>query len=278
MAAGTLEEALAAVVAIRERGHHRVIVKEAIGLAGHNAIRLWEPELLETQRRWLGRSVQSGRQVIVEPWLEREVDFSVQLEMRAEGLKHCGYAGLLNDLKGQYQGNWAAPGFERRPPAEVTARFREPENFPEQLKRLYAELFELLEQELRAVEYLGPLGIDAFVYRTAQGHLRIKPLVELNPRFTMGRLTLELMRHTCPGSHGLFRLVSRSLAQAEGFDSFPAYAQWLGTNFPLELQGEPVRKIKQGAICLTDPSRTQMCLATFRVSRTGDGQVVAIAG
>jgi hypothetical protein len=34
------------------RGHHKIVIKEALGLAGGNALRLFEPEL-ETHRRWL---------------------------------------------------------------------------------------------------------------------------------------------------------------------------------------------------------------------------------
>jgi hypothetical protein len=75
--ADTLDDALRAIAAIRARGHHRIIVKEAIGLAGHNAIRLWEPELLDTQRRWLANVLKNRRQLVIEPWLEREADFSM---------------------------------------------------------------------------------------------------------------------------------------------------------------------------------------------------------
>ena len=67
----TLEGALEAIAAIRRRGHHRVVAKEAHGLAGHNAIRLWEPEVLPAQQRWLAHALQDGRQVVIEPWLER---------------------------------------------------------------------------------------------------------------------------------------------------------------------------------------------------------------
>jgi hypothetical protein len=35
--------------------------------------------------------------------------------------------------------------------------------------------------------------------------------------------------------------------------------------FPPQLEGEPVPKIREGAICLNDPARTQVCLATFQV-------------
>ena len=114
-----LEGALAAVAKIRARGHHKIVVKEALGLAGSNAMRLFEPELLESHRRWLANAVAGGRQLVVEPWLERETDFSLQLEMTADGLRLCGYTGLINDAKGQFQANFAMPGYQKKIPAQV---------------------------------------------------------------------------------------------------------------------------------------------------------------
>jgi hypothetical protein len=84
----------------------------------------------------------------------------------------------------------------------------------------------------------------------------------------MGRLTLELMKHTCPGSYGLFRLVSLAQARAEVSSDFVGYARALNEQFPLRLEGEPVPKIREGAFCLNEPARAQVCLATFQVSRT----------
>ena len=266
IAVQTLEATLAAIAAIRARGHHRVVIKEALGLAGQNAIRLWEPELLDAQRRWLTNAVENRRALVVEPWLERAQDFSVQLEMTRDGLKLCGYTGLINDHRGQFQGNWAAPNFARRIPAVVTALFPEPADISSRMQRLYADFFALLETELRAADFLGPLGIDAFVYRTASGQIRLKPVVEINPRYTMGRLTLELMKHAAPGRHGLFRIVTRAMARAEGGEDFPAFARLLDERFPLQLEGEPVPKISSGAICLNDPAQAQVCLATFQVT------------
>ena len=268
MAVDTLEGALEAIAAIRRRGHHRVVAKEAHGLAGHNAIRLWEPEVLAAQRQWLAHALQNGRQLVIEPWLERELDFSVQLEMGPRSLKLCGYTGLINDRKGQFQANWAAANYDRRIPANVAALFREPADISGRLQRLYGDILSLLEAELQRAGFVGPVGIDAFVYRTPQGGCRLKPVVEINPRYTMGRLTLELMKQTCPGSCGLFRLVSRAQARAEGFADFAGYARSLSERFPLRLEGEPVPKIREGALCLNDPAQAQVCLATFQVSRT----------
>jgi uncharacterized ferritin-like protein (DUF455 family) len=264
----TLKGALEAIASIRHRGHHRVVAKEAHGLAGHDAIRLWEPEVLEAQRRWLENALQNNRQLVIEPWLERELDFSVQLEMGARSLKLWGYTGLINDRKGQFQANWAAANYDRRIPANVAALFRQPADISGHLQRLYSDILSLLESELQRAGFVGPVGIDAFVYRTPQGGCRLKPVVEINPRYTMGRLTLELMKHTCPGSCGLFRLVSLAQACAEGFSDFVGYARALNKQFPLRLEGEPVPKIREGAFCLNELARAQVCLATFQVSRS----------
>ena len=268
MAVGSLEAALAAIQAIRGRGHHKIVAKEALGLAGSNALRLFEPELLDPQRRWMTNALRGGRKLVIEPWLEREVDFSVQLEMTTAGLKLCGYTGLVNDAKGQFQANWAEPHHHTRIPASVVARFGEPANLARRILDLYASILSLLESELHRAEYLGPVGIDAFVYRTPQGDCRLKPVVEINPRYTMGRLTVELMKQAGQGSCGLFRLVNRAMVQAEGFADFVTYAGSLNERFPLRLEGEPARRIREGALCLNDPATAQAVLAVFQVSRS----------
>jgi len=123
------------------------------------------------------------------------------------------------------------------------------------------------KEDLDRAGYLGPLGIDAFVYRSFSGETRLKPIVEINPRYTMGRLTVELMRQVCPGSRGVFRIVSRVLAQKEGFKSLSTYAHNMNERFPIRLEGTPAPRIREGMICLNDPNRAQTCLAIFQVSR-----------
>ncbi|HEY5911017.1 MAG TPA: hypothetical protein VJA21_10485 [Verrucomicrobiae bacterium] len=264
----TMDEALGAVAAIRGRGHHRVVVKEALGLAGHNAIRLWEKEVLPAQRQWLGHVLSSGPQLVVEPWLERELDFSIQLEMGPHNLQFCGYTGLINDRKGQYLANWAEPDYSQRLPEKVATLLSGETGMSERLQRLYGEVLSMLEAELHPVGFVGPVSIDAFVYRTPQGGRRLKPVVEINPRYTMGRVTAELMKYTCPGSFGMFRLVSLAQAHGEGFADLAGYAASLRERLPLRLESGPVPRIAQGALCLNDPTQAQVCLATFEVGDT----------
>ncbi len=276
VAVNSLADTLAAIETIRRRGHHKIVIKEALGLAGSNAVRLFETEILETHRRWITNAVENHRQLVVEPWLERVLDFSVQLEISGDGLKLCGYTGLINDAKGQFQANVAMPGHQKKIPANLIALFTEPPDIAQRLHALYADIFTLLEEELRRANYSGPVGIDAFAYCDADGKIRLKPVVEINPRYTMGRLTVELMKHAAPGSRGLFQLVSLKQALAEGFTDFAACARSLSERFPIHLKGEPSPRISEGAICLNDPAQAQVCLAVFHVVHTA-GAVASLA-
>jgi len=266
-AVNSLAEAIAAIATIRQRGHHKIVIKESLGLAGSNAIRLFEPEILETHRRWIANAVENHRQLVVEPWLERELDFSIQLEMTADGLKLCGYTGLINDAKGQFQANSAAPGHPKKIPADLLALFSDPPDIAQRLHALYTDIFAWLGEKLRRVNYLGPVGIDAFAYRDAERKIRLKPVVEINPRYTMGRVTVELMKHVAPGSRGLFRLVSRKQALAEGFADFTTFANSLTRQFPIRLKGDPSPRISAGVLCLNNPAQAQVCLAVFQVEK-----------
>ncbi len=261
--AESLAAALRIIETIRARGHHRIVVKEALGLASHNALRLWEPELLEHQRRWITRATKS-RRVVVEPWLEREVDFSIQLEMTPGGLRHIGYAGLVNDLRGQYQSNWAEPGFSQRLPHAVVKALGGAG--ASVASEVYRALLARLERELARLRFEGPLGIDAFVYRAGDGGRRLKPLVEINPRYTMGRLTLELMRRAAPASTGTFRLVSAAQIKAFGHAGFEPYAEEMRACHPLQPDARADARLTAGFFCLNDPREARSVLATFQIA------------
>jgi hypothetical protein len=84
----------------------------------------------------------------------------------------------------------------------------------------------------------------------------------------MGRLTLELMKKTCSGSYGLFRLVNLAQVRSAGRGSLADYARALVERLPLQFESAPVPRIQEGALCLNDPGRAQVCLATFQVGRS----------
>jgi len=265
-----MDEAQSAISAIRARGHHKIVIKQSFGVAGSNALRLFEPHLLETQLRWMNNAFSKKRELVIEPWLERLQDFSVQLEMTPSGLKLCGFTGLINDARGQFVANFAESHHHKRIPSKVISQFTGVPDISSRLLGFYDELLAQLETELRAVDFIGPLGIDAFVYRDADRSTKIKPIVEINPRFTMGRVLVELMRQTCQNSVGVFQLINPAQLRRGGFENFSGYARNLEEKFPLKFEGAPVPRIREGALCLNDPSTVQTCLAVFRVGRSLD--------
>jgi len=96
-----------------------VVVKEALGLRrikldpGCGNRSFWTARGGGSRRRWItgGRSSSTV--------LERELDFSVQLEMGTAGMKLVGYTFLINDRKGPVPGQLGAANYSRRnfPPA-----------------------------------------------------------------------------------------------------------------------------------------------------------------
>jgi hypothetical protein len=204
--------------------------------------------------------------LVVEPWLDRRVDFSMQWEMRSDGLRLMGFTGLLADGRGQYQGNWVEP-HPGRPPAAVLHNL--PSGAGRDLSLWIERLRIRLETWLRAERFVGPLGIDAFLYCDRAGALRLKPIVEINPRMTFGRLALELMRYTHSGTHGRLRLMSRRQVEREGFSDFQSWAQAMSESHPLRFAGDPIPRIQSGLVCLNDPTGVQGILAVFDVGKRG---------
>lgn len=261
-----VDEAGRAIKTIREQGHHKLVVKEAIGLAGSNAIRLWEPGILDTQKTWVERAFDLGIELVVEPWLDRVADFSIQLEMIDGGLQVLGYTGLTNDLKGQFKGNWAEPNFRKRIPARVLSGFKNPHIVERELRAFYAAAITSVETELVKRGFEGPIGIDAFVYCDAEGALRVKPIVEINPRYTMGRLTIELMKNVAPGSRGEFRILNTSDLKKDGHEDFASFARSMTDRDAVVLSGAPRPRLVSGTVAVNDPTVAQAVLAMFSVS------------
>jgi hypothetical protein len=173
-------------------------------------------------------------------------------------------------------GQRGAAGASKKIPANLIALFPEPPDIAQRLHALFAEIFALLEDELRRANFFGPIGIDAFAYRDASEKIRLKPIVEINPRYTMGRLTVELMKHVAPGSHGVFELLGLKQIRAAGFENFIEFGRVMEKKFPVQLKGEPSPRISEGAFCLNDPARAQVCLAVFHVSHAA-GDFVSLA-
>lgn len=98
------------------------------------------------------------------------------------------------------------------------------------LQSVVTWLEERITPEFVARNFTGYFGVDALVCQDESGELKLKPLVELNPRMTMGHVALSLEKRLAPGSEAEFRIFTK--------------AQW--DEVHVELAAIPFSKIRDG--------------------------------
>lgn len=124
---------------------------------------------------------------ILEPWLDRAVDLSAQLHLGADPP-----VVLLGTLEQRLSRRGGLVGHR----GEIDSRGRIFSGLPadEDLREAAAAVAGRALQ----VGYTGPCGVDAFVFRhpdeTGRVQSVLRPIVELNARFTMGLVCIGLVR------------------------------------------------------------------------------------
>jgi hypothetical protein len=181
----------------------RCVLKAPFSTAGRNRlIRTAAEPLTRKEKAWIDATVQAQGAVVIEPWLERLVDFSVQYECRMDsGRRRRGLVILANSREGQFRSATVATRFTDFLDEETRrVLFAGASRRGHLIEFLDDTLEPFLRAWLEAERYAGPLGVDAFFYREAAGMVRCKPVVEINPRYTMGRVAIELARFTPPNA------------------------------------------------------------------------------
>lgn len=207
---------------------------------------------------WIQNTLTEQGALIVEHKLNKLFDFSVQIEIDATHVKVFEVRRFITGSRYEYKGTYLGPKL-------VGLSTQERQFMHSLLKPWYAFVREIGTQ-LRQEGYLGPAGIDALFWKDKDGNLQWKPLVEINPRWTMGRVALELEKRLAPAVNGLWQFVTLKEIKKLGFGSIPAYAEHLKKTHPLILvEAGGGSRIQSGIVFTNDPATAQEVLTVLKV-------------
>lgn len=243
------------------------VLKAPYGLAGKGLRFLESASLSPADLDWGKEVLREQDGLVVEPWYDRVLDFSVHYDL---DLRLLGYVRLHNDRRGRFQACSTAKPLTAGAGDEVTRFFYGKER---RVQRFYEEtLPALLRPHLERLCYTGPLGIDSMIAREPDGSLHHHPVIEINPRYTMGRVFLELARHVVKGERAVFQILTAKHLAAMKMESFTGLADQLQERSPLRFttyQNDCMR-LRSGALVLNDPAHAQSFLAVLRVGQSAE--------
>ena len=252
----------------RDAGYGQMVVKGAFGASGQHQVQVRGTALRQGQEAWVGKLLDQQGAVVVEPWLDKVCDLSLHYDVAADGQVHwLGWTRFFTDARGQYLGSFIA-----RPVAGLAVEARKLLYARGQkgpwMARLGQQLGDHLHKHLAGFDYVGPVGIDALVFREGTG-LQLKPVVEVNPRFTMGRVALRLRRRVNAARTALWLLLRQRDMETAGFGSVASFADHLQSASPLEMMPDG-RQISDGVLFTTDPARAEAVASLLVVGRDLD--------
>lgn len=178
-----------------------VVIKADLGASGRNTIRFmgtWE----QGQEAWISRTLAQQGACVVEPILDRVMDFSMQIHIdNNDRVRQQGPIRQFTTPQGQYLGHWLGAVHKGLPTKWIRTLYEH------DWKKLLSTLTTFVGTYLASEGHRGVAGIDCFLYRDEE-NIFIRPVVEINPRHTMGHVA-QSVRKRCYGP-AIFSLARRS--------------------------------------------------------------------
>jgi len=162
-------------------------IKLPFACSGRGHYRYIHEDGLTTElEKFLSRAKKSQKAILIEPERNKVCDFSVHYDLTPQkSVKLRGFCVIENSPTGQFSQAHASSKWTSLLPKGIPSfLFRETD-----FEKLY---YDRIPQVLKQLfpDYHGPISIDAMIYESNGLHL--EPVVEVNARHTMGRLTLNL--------------------------------------------------------------------------------------
>ncbi len=254
---GTEAATAAAMAEWFGKGHAAVLLKAPWGLAGRGHLKVAPGPLPAAHASWIASVLSEHQALVAEPWLNRVADFSAQYDVTpGRPPKLRGMVRLVNDVGGRFVACVASRQFHRLFPQPASRALQE--------LRAHHFYDEVLPHHLAIAladsGFRGWLGVDAFLHRDEAGRIRLRPVVEINPRCTMGRAALEARRFATSDSPVAWRIFYQRHAREAGVRTLAEFAATIRTAHPATLEDGLLRS---GAVVLNDPALAETFLGVL---------------
>lgn len=189
----------------------KIVVKSPLSSSGRGLQILRPNEYNQTNKQVITGFLRQQSYVVVEPWHNKILDLSFQFFSLGNGtIEYRGLTSFSTDQAGRYVGN-----FIQELPPNLAPEIKEflQQNIPKIKKILQDSLIE----SNYSTEYYGWIGVDALILITTDGKLKFHPCLEINCRFTMGAIALNLRNHLADQSTGEFRILHGNKGHFEQF-------------------------------------------------------------
>jgi uncharacterized ferritin-like protein (DUF455 family) len=238
-----------------------VVFKAPFSASGRGMIRVRDAKPEIKDLNWIMNALNRHGTVIAEPWLEKLTDLSAHVDVSKDGsIKYIGATRFWTDVRGQYRGHLIGRMMDDLGSAVIQS-WHHPGGWHESLKSLALEV----GQKAHGRGYYGPLGIDAFIYRVDH-QLHLRPLLELNPRWSMGRMAMVLQQRLAAKQCGIWIHISRQECLKSGLKTFGALVEALRQSHREDIRTHAhTRLIHRGVFPINDPSQARQSLALLVV-------------
>lgn len=224
------------------------ILKMPYSCSGKGLHRIKNSHLDKLSRQWITGAIKRQGMVSIEPALDKVCDFALEFESDGKGTVRYEGLSVFNTLQsGAFEGNIL--GTQQALKKQLTNYIS-----VEQLEIIIETVIKLLSESLGSI-YKGNFGIDMLVYRDDQS-FAIHPFIELNLRYTMGLVALQLSeRLVHPSASGNFIISHNKKAYASHLEMQKIY--------PLKIKEE---KIQSGyfPLCPVNPDTNYQAYILMR--------------
>ncbi len=211
-----------------------VVFKSPFSSSGRGLMVLRKAGLNDANRKWINTILKQQGYIVASKWLDKLQDFSFQFEVNHLGLHFDGVTYFDTNSNGQYKEH-------RLNYHDFSSTCEDAVITHADLQSIGEQVHQLLTSSAMAKLHKGKFGVDAFIYKD-QNTLRVHPLVEINPRYTMGAVALALQKYIHADAQGFYRM------HTVGTES---YAQFIEKK---QNENPPIyedNKLKKGVISLT---------------------------